>query len=190
MSLIDNEVALVSMARVNSEIVKEYLHTIHINKIHNVVKFMSQTSNEYLTTLGVKDRLKIIIWAKKFIEKHNLLERVSSRTKQMEEEVKKFKDKCEPLYDKGIPIFWDSNGKLLLKEERDTMLTQARMDHSKFEDMDKNLKGEVVVDNLSDDFDILAQIKMIKENSPAISISSCVELQVMVREMMEYKAPS
>ena len=64
------------------------------------------------------------------------------------------------------------------------------MDHSKFEDMDKILKGEAIVDKLLDDFDILAQIKMIKENSPPISILACVELQVMVREMMEYEAPS
>ena len=46
------------------------------------------------------------------------------------------------------------------------------------------------MNKLSDDFDILAQIKMIKENYPPISISACVELQVMVREMMEYKSPS
>ena len=56
--------------------------------------------------------------------------------------------------------------------------------------MDTNLKVESIVDKLLDDFDILAQIKIIKENSPPISISTCVELQVMVREMMEYKTPS
>ena len=60
----------------------------------------------------------------------------------------------------------------------------------KIGDMDINLKGEAVVDKLSDDFDILAQIKMINTNSPPISTSKCVELQVMVREMMEYETPS
>lgn len=46
------------------------------------------------------------------------------------------------------------------------------------------------MDKLSYDFDILAQIKIIKANSPPISISACVELQVMVRVMVEYESPS
>lgn len=139
MSLIDDEVSLVAMAQVKSEIVKDYLHKKPINKA--IVNFMSQTSNESLTTLGVKDKLTIIIRAKKFIEKRNLLERVLSKTKKMEEEVKKCKGACQPLYEKGLPVSWDSNGKLLLKEEYDQLLTRARMDHSKSEDMHKKLKG-------------------------------------------------
>lgn len=46
------------------------------------------------------------------------------------------------------------------------------------------------MDKLPDDFDILSQIKMINTNYPPISTSKCVELQVMVREMMEYEVPS
>ena len=37
---------------------------------------------------------------------------------------------------------------------------------------------------------ILAQFKMINSNSPTLSISPCVELQTLVREMMDYEAPS
>ena len=59
------------------------------------------------------------------------------------------------------------------------------MGHSKFEDLEKNLKGEAMVNKLSDDFDILAQFKVIKSNFLPICISSCLELQVLVKEMME-----
>ena len=62
------------------------------------------------------------------------------------------------------------------KEEYNVLLTQARMDHSKFEDLEKKLKGKSIVNKLLDDFDILAQLKVIKSNFPPISISPCVEL--------------
>ena len=142
---------------------------------------MSQTSNSTLATLGVKDRFTIIIWAKKFVEKHNLLTKVLNKTKQMEEEVRKFKEDFKPLFEKGLPIFWDHNGKLLSKEEYNALFTQARIEHSKFEDLKKNLTGEAIVNKLPDDFDILAQFKMIKSNSPPLYISPCVELHVLVR---------
>ena len=141
---------------------------------------MSQTSNSTLATLGVKYRLTIIIWAKKFVIKHNLLRKVLNKTKQMEE-VRKFKEDFKPLFENGLPIFSNHNGKLLSKEEYNALLTQARMDHSKFEGLEKKLKGESIVNKLSNDFDILAQFKMIKSNSPFLSISPCVELQILVR---------
>ena len=141
---------------------------------------MSQTSNSTLATLRVKYMFTIIIWAKKFVKKHNILSKVLNKTKQMEEEVRKFKEDFKPLFEKGLPIFWDHNGKLLSNKEYNDLLTQARMDHSKFEDLEKNLKGEAIVNKLSDDFDILAQFKMIKSNYPPLSISPCVEIHILV----------
>ena len=37
-----------------------------------------------------------------------------------------------------------------------------RMDHSKFEYIEKGLKGEVIINKLSDDFNILDQFKVIE----------------------------
>ena len=63
------------------------------------------------------------------------------------------------------------------------------MDHSKFEDLEKKLRGEIIVNKLSDGFDIFAQFKIIKLNSPPLSIAPCVELHILVREMMDYETP-
>ena len=84
-ALIDDKIALVTMAQVKSEVVKEYLQKKPINKAQNTINFMSQTSNSILSTLGVKNRFTIIIWAKKFVKKHDLLSKVLNKTKQMEE---------------------------------------------------------------------------------------------------------
>ena len=61
MILIDDKFALVVMAQAKSQIVKEHLQKKPINKAHNTINFMNQTTNSKLATLWVKDRFVIII---------------------------------------------------------------------------------------------------------------------------------
>jgi len=51
----------------------------------------------------------------------------------------------EELFIKGIPSFWDGKGNLHEQESYNALLTQVRMDHSRFEDLDEVLKGAIVV---------------------------------------------
>ena len=134
--LIDGKISLAIMAQAKSQIIKEYLHKKPINKPHNTINFMNQISNTTLATIGVIYMFAIIIWAKKILEKHNLLNKVLDKEKQMEEEVKQFKEVLKPLYEEGLPFLGDHNGKLFSKEEYNVLLSQARMDHSKFEDLE------------------------------------------------------
>ena len=55
------------------------------------------------------------------------------------------------------------------------MLGQKRNDHSHFENMEGNLKGEVIVEKLVDTFDLLSQIKRVKLYS---SIEEYIDLQI------------
>lgn len=64
------------------------------------------------------------------------------------------------------------------------------MDHSKFEDMEKGLKGEVIINKLSDDFSILDQFQVIKTTLPHIFYTSSVELEILSIEMEHYEIPS
>jgi hypothetical protein len=68
---------------------------------------------------------------------------------------KDFKNLFEELFIKGLPSFWDGKGKLQDQEEYNALLTQSRMDHSKFETTEEGLKGATLVDKLSTDFEIL-----------------------------------
>ena len=54
----------------------------------------------------------------------------------MEKSVQEFKDLFEELFIKGFPPFWDGKGKLYDQEEYNALLTQCRMDHSKFETLE------------------------------------------------------
>ena len=45
--------------------------------------------------------------------------------------------------------------------------------------MEGNLKGEEIIDKLGDDFSIMYQFQLIKEDLPHIYFSSCLELEVL-----------
>ena len=51
--------------------------------------------------------------------------------------------------------FWDVENGLLKKEEYDDLLVNKRNDHTNFEDLEGNLRGEVIVVKLGDLFDLL-----------------------------------
>lgn len=118
------------------------------------------------------------------------MNKVQAKEKQMDKEVKQFKEIQKNLFEKGIPSFWDNNGKLISKDNYDTLLTQVRLDHSKFENLEKGLKGEDIANKLSNDFDVLGQFQVIKSNLSPICFTSCIELQVSLREMVGYEIPS
>ena len=77
-----------------------------------------------------------------------------------------------------------------MKENYDYVLKALKMDHVKFQDMEKGLKGEVIVDKLNDDFHVLNQFRLIKSTLASIYNVSCVELELLSREMMDYEIPS
>jgi hypothetical protein len=80
----------------------------------------------------------------------------------MEQSIQEFKDIFEQLFIKGLPPFWDGKGKLYDQEKYNSLLTQCRMDHSKFEGLEENLKGWSLVEYLATEFEILNQFKTIK----------------------------
>ena len=55
--------------------------------------------------------------------------------------------------------------------------------------MEGNVNGEVIIDKLCDGFGILDQFQIIKEALPSISFSSCVELEVLQKEMVNFELP-
>ena len=64
------------------------------------------------------------------------------------------------------------------------------MDHSKFEDLVKGLTGKVIVEKLIEDFEILEGFLIIKKGLPTVSYEAYVDLEVSIREMIEYDTPN
>ena len=64
------------------------------------------------------------------------------------------------------------------------------MDHSKFDDLVKGLMGKVIVDKLIEDFEILHKFLIIRGGLPKVSYEAYMEMEVSIREMIEYDIPS
>ena len=52
------------------------------------------------------------------------------------------------------------------------------------------MKGEVVIEKLKEDSRVLSQFQLIKSTFPPLSYKSYVELDILSREMINYKIPS
>jgi hypothetical protein len=108
----------------------------------------------------------------------------------MEQSVQNFKILFEELFIKGLPSFWDGKCKLQDQEEYNALLTQSRMDHSKFETLEEGLKENTLVDKLSTYFEILNQFNTIKLGLPFMSYATCIDLEILMKEMTSYEIPS
>jgi len=108
----------------------------------------------------------------------------------MEESIQEFKDIFEELFIKALPPFWDGKEKLYDQEEYNSHLTQCRMDHSKFENMEENLKGTNLVEYLTTYFEILNQFKTMNIRLSTMNYVSCIDLEILIKEMMDYDIPS
>ena len=63
------------------------------------------------------------------------------------------------------------------------------MYHSKFEAMEKSLKGPSLVEYLATNFEILNQFKIVKIGLPIMSYATCIDLDILIKEMMDYDIP-
>jgi hypothetical protein len=63
------------------------------------------------------------------------------------------------------------------------------MDHSKFEYLEENLKGPSLVEYLTTNFEILNQFKTVKIGLPTMTYDTCIDLEILINEMMDYEIP-
>jgi hypothetical protein len=152
----------------------------------NSINLLNSIPTAELQTIRVKYRTTFIIWAMRFIIKHNLLKSVQTKATQMEKSVQEFKDLFEEFFIEAFPPFWDGKGKLYDQEEYNSRFTQCRMDHSKFENVEENLKGATLVEHLITDFEILNQFKTVKIGLPVMTYASCIDLEILIKEIMDY----
>jgi hypothetical protein len=155
LNFINDKDSIAITARRSCIVVNESLVKKPSEWAQNAINILKSIPTADLQTIGVKDRTALIIWARRVIDKHNLLKSVQTKATRMEQSVQEFKDLVEELFIKGLPPFWDGKGKLYDQEEYNTRLTQCSMDHSKFETMEENLKGATLVEHLITDFEIL-----------------------------------
>ena len=108
----------------------------------------------------------------------------------MSSQIKDFRLAFKDLFDDGLPSFWDDEGWFFSQEQYHSLLVQNRMDHSKFEDLIKGLTGKIIVEKLTEDFEILDRFLIIKKGLHAMFYEAYVDLEVSIREMTKYDTPN
>ena len=89
---------------------------------------------------------------------------------------------------KGFPQFWYEDNFLLKKEDYDNLLVQKRNDHSQFENLEGNLRGEVVVEKLGDIFYLFNQVRQV--NFPPPLIEEYIDLEIEAQQLVNIELPS
>jgi len=90
--------------------------------------------------------------------------------------------------DKGLLFFWDAENRLLKRDDYDNLVVAKRNDHSNFEDLEGNLRGEILVTKLGDDFELLHMIKKI--SLPQTEVEEYINLEILSIQMKDLMLPT
>ena len=125
---------------------------------------------------------------KRVIDKDELIRNVHNRTEALQKEIKEVYSIFKPLIEKGLPHFWDVENQLLKKEQYEDLIVSKRNDYSSFEDLEGNLRGEVLVAKLGDLFDLLNMVRRIK--LPKLVVEDYINLELPAIQMKEFMLPT
>ena len=66
-----------------------------------------------MRTIGIKDMITVITWARKVVGKDQHIETVHAKIDIMQHQVKIFKGSFVSLFQKGFPSVWEEDGNVL-----------------------------------------------------------------------------
>ena len=87
LNYIKDKEMVINVARKSCTTVKETLDRKPVDATQNTIIFCNTLSEEELRKIGIKDRIAVINWARKFIGKHNHIESVQAKADLMIQQV-------------------------------------------------------------------------------------------------------
>ena len=159
-----------------------------MTKAHSVIKLLKFSSDEALRSFKIQDKFQMIHSVQIIIDKVIGLQKVKLKIEYLQKEIKGVYSLFKPLIEKGLPHFWYENNCLLKKEDYDNLLIQKRNDHSQFENLEGNLRGEVMVEKLGDTFDLFNQVRRV--NFPSPLIEEYIDLEIEAQHLISIELPS
>ena len=133
-----NKEAVVQSSKQIVTSTKEKLNKNPIDYANNAINFLNGLKEDELNTSNNKDRISIITQARKVANKYRHLDTVQAEIDIMAHQLKIFRDMFDPLFKKGIALFCEDKGTMLIEEEYQDKLIQCRLDHTIFADMHKS----------------------------------------------------
>ena len=77
---------------------------------NNAIKFLNRLTEEEINKENIQDRVLVITWARKVVNKYHHLETVQAKIDVMHHQVKEFIELFNPLFRRGLPFFWEEKG--------------------------------------------------------------------------------
>ena len=114
---------------------KETLNKNPIDYAKITIDFLNGLTEDELKEANIKDKIYIITWERKVVNKQQHLDTLEANIGIMAHQVKLFMDMFDPLFKKGLPFFWEKKGSMLSQEEYQDHLIECRSNHTKFLDM-------------------------------------------------------
>ena len=165
-----------------------HLHKSPVERARVTINFLKLSSEEALQTFKINDRYQTILLLQRVIDKEELIQKVHDKCKVLREEIKTIYAIFKPLMDKGLPYFWDTENRLLKKDSYDNLIVAKRNDHSSFEELEGNMRGEVLVAKLGDAFELLNMIRKI--TLPQIQVEDYINLEILSIQMKDLLLPT
>jgi hypothetical protein len=116
------------------------------------------------------------------------LQNVKAKIEELQKEIEEVYALLKPFNEKGLPYFWDEDNVLLKKDDYDNLIVLRRNDHSQFENLEGNLKGEVVVQKLGNVFDLFNLVRQV--NFPPPLIEESIDLEIEAQKLVNIELPS
>jgi len=165
-----------------------HLHKSPIERAKSTINFLKFSSDKFFAKFKVNDRYQTIFLLQRAVDKEELVQKVHDKCKVLHEEIKAFYAIFKPLMDKGLPFFWDVENRLLKRDDYDNLVVAKRNDHSNFEDLEGNLRGEILVTKLGDVFELLHMIKKI--SLPQNEVEEYINLEILSIQMKDLMLPT
>ena len=79
----DDQSILINLAHQRLKLVNENIEIKPLATAQNTLNFLNSLTYQKLHDMGIKDRISILLWAKKFIHKHHLMNTVQDKENEI-----------------------------------------------------------------------------------------------------------
>lgn len=153
-----------------------------------VINFLKFSCDETLQAFKINDRYKTIMLLQIVVDKEELTNKVHTKIETLQKEIKEIYALFKPLMEMGLSYFRDAQNMFLRKEQYQNLIIAKRNDHSQFDDLEGNLRGEVLVVKLGDIFDLLNLEKRTK--LPSLEVEQYINLELLAIQMKDLMLPT
>ena len=101
---------MVNLANQKLKLVNETTERKPLGTAQNALNFLNSLTYQKLQDIGVKDRVAMVLWSKRFIHKHHLMKTIQDKADEMTSRINDFRHAFKELFEDGLPYFWDKEG--------------------------------------------------------------------------------